>query len=186
MFCRRCHAFAAQKTHWRALLRSWQQATCRYTSAGSGRRHCYGLCRRPDATARQDACIGCPLRYGAGIKGKIGTAMAVGLPVVATSLAAEGMSLTDGENILVADDAEALAAAIARIYQDEALWNRISENGVDFAEQSWGAEAAWNKLARILCELGFLLQRGNRQLILYGADRSDGKKLRRQILSRQP
>ena len=118
-----------------------------------------------------------PLRYGAGIKGKIGTAMAVGLPVVATSLAAEGMSLTDGENILVADDADALAAAIARTYQDEALWNRISENGVDFAEQSWGAEAAWNKLARILCELGFLLQRGNRQLILYGADRSDGKKV---------
>ena len=49
-----------------------------------------------------------PLRYGAGIKGKIGTAMVVGLPVVATSLAAEGMSLTIGENILVADRNRAL------------------------------------------------------------------------------
>jgi len=118
-----------------------------------------------------------PLRYGAGIKGKIGTAMAVGLPVIATSLAAEGMSLTDGENILVADGAEALAGAIARIYQDEALWNRISENGVAFAEQTWGAEAAWKILAGILCELGFSSLRGNRRLILYETDRGDVKKV---------
>ena len=47
-----------------------------------------------------------PLRYGAGIKGKIGTAMAAGLPIVATSLAAEGMSLTNEENILIADGAQ--------------------------------------------------------------------------------
>jgi len=118
-----------------------------------------------------------PLRYGAGIKGKIGTAMAVGLPVIATSLAAEGMSLTDGENVLVADGAEALAGAIARIYQDEAVWNRISENGVAFAEQAWGAEAAWKILAGILCELGFSSLRGNRRLILYETDRGDVKKV---------
>ncbi|APU32463.1 hypothetical protein UYA_23060 [Ectopseudomonas alcaliphila JAB1] len=113
-----------------------------------------------------------PLRYGAGIKGKIGTAMAVGLPVVATSLAAEGMSLTNGENILVANGAEALADTLARIYQDEALWCRISENGLSFAELAWGAEAAWKILAGILSELGFSTLRGSRQLSLYETDRS--------------
>ncbi len=94
-----------------------------------------------------------PLRYGAGIKGKIGTAMTVGLPVVATSLAAEGMSLSDGDNILVADGAEAFAATVARIYQDETLWNRISQSGLSFADKAWGAEASWKILAGILAEL---------------------------------
>jgi GT2 family glycosyltransferase/glycosyltransferase involved in cell wall biosynthesis len=108
-----------------------------------------------------------PLRYGAGIKGKIGTAMAVGLPVVATPLAAEGMSLADGENILVADGAEQLADAIVRLYQDEALWNRISRNGLAFAEKAWGAEAAWMILNTILSELGHNSVRCQRPLTLW-------------------
>lgn len=110
-----------------------------------------------------------PLRYGAGIKGKIGTAMAVGLPVVATSLAAEGMSLTDGENILVADGAEALADVIARIYQDEILWGRISANGLVFARQAWGSEAAWGILAAILADMGIRVKRAEYPLSLYSA-----------------
>ncbi|MES2025434.1 MAG: glycosyltransferase [Pseudomonadota bacterium] len=111
-----------------------------------------------------------PLRYGAGIKGKIGTAMAVGLPVVATTLAAEGMSLTEEENILVADGAEKFADTIIKIYQDEALWNRISQNGLMFADKAWGAEAAWGILAEILRELSFNTARGNKQLSLYAPD----------------
>jgi GT2 family glycosyltransferase len=108
-----------------------------------------------------------PLRYGAGIKGKIGTAMAVGLPVVATSLAVEGMSLTDGENILVADGAEALADTLAKIYQDEALWSRISENGLVFAEHAWGADAAWRILTAILADMGITVKRAAYPLSLY-------------------
>ena len=111
-----------------------------------------------------------PLRYGAGIKGKIGTAMAVGLPVVATPLAAEGMSLTDGENICVADGAQALADAIIKIYQDEALWNRISDIGLKFADKAWGAEAAWGISASILRELSFSTGRSKKQLSLYSGN----------------
>ena len=108
-----------------------------------------------------------PLRYGAGIKGKIGSAMAVGLPVVATSLAAEGMSLTDGENILVADGAEAFASTVVRLYEDEALWKKLSTAGLEFADQAWGAEAAWGILANILTDIGILSERGANQLSLY-------------------
>ncbi len=108
-----------------------------------------------------------PLRYGAGIKGKIGTAMAVGLPVVATSLAAEGMSLSEGENILVADGAENFANTVAKIYRDELSWNRISKNGLDFADKAWGAEAAWGILAAILGDLGINEKRGAHPLSLY-------------------
>ena len=108
-----------------------------------------------------------PLRYGAGIKGKIGSAMAVGLPVVATPLATEGMSLTDGENILVAEGAVQFADAVVKLYQDEVLWSQISHNGLEFAENAWGAEAAWKILAGILSDLNFDSVRGSTPLSLY-------------------
>jgi O-antigen biosynthesis protein len=72
-----------------------------------------------------------PLRYGAGVKGKVNLAMSYGLPVVATSPSVEGMHLRPGEDVLVADDATAFAAAIERLYQDESLWKRLSANGLD-------------------------------------------------------
>jgi GT2 family glycosyltransferase/uroporphyrinogen-III synthase len=108
-----------------------------------------------------------PLLYGAGIKGKIGAAMALGLPVVATSLAAEGMSLTDGENILLANGPEGLADTISKVYQDEILWNLISKNGLAFAEQAWGAEAAWGKLSEILADMSMEVRRSAYPLSLY-------------------
>ena len=111
-----------------------------------------------------------PLRYGAGIKGKIGGAMASGLPVVATPLAAEGMSLQEGENILVAEGVEAFADAIVQLYQNERLWNKISKNGLVFAENAWGAEAAWKNLAGILSDLELNTVRSARPLTLYTPD----------------
>lgn len=111
-----------------------------------------------------------PLRFGAGIKGKIGSAIAVGLPVVATPLAAEGMLLTAEDNILVAEGAAKFADAIVRLYQDEALWNRISQNGLVFAENAWGAEAAWKTLSGIAGGLDMKIQRNNYQLSLYSND----------------
>jgi glycosyltransferase involved in cell wall biosynthesis len=124
-----------------------------------------------------------PLRYGAGIKGKIGSAMAVGLPVVATSLAAEGMSLTDGENVLIEDDAKAFADAVAKLYQDEALWNRISQNGIVFADKAWGAESAYGKLAGIVADLAITTIRGEFPLSLYSAfDKAGTKPITTQTL----
>lgn len=111
-----------------------------------------------------------PLRYGAGIKGKIGSAMAVGLPVVATSIASEGMSLTNGENILVADSAEDFAAAVTRLYESEPLWRSISESSIKFAEFAWGGEATWKILAMILADVGFETRRSGRPLKLYSAE----------------
>ncbi|GLQ48007.1 glycosyl transferase family protein [Dyella lipolytica] len=72
-----------------------------------------------------------PLRYGAGVKGKVNTAMSHGLPVVGTHIAAEGMRLEDGENILLADDAQTFADAVLRLYEDRALWYRLSEAGMN-------------------------------------------------------
>jgi glycosyltransferase involved in cell wall biosynthesis len=87
-----------------------------------------------------------PLRFGAGVKGKINQSMAFGVPVVATSLAIEGMELKDREDILVADEPEEFARVIIELYESEELWNRISENGVRKTRALYSTDAARKKL----------------------------------------
>ncbi|MFL6333788.1 MAG: glycosyltransferase [Pyrinomonadaceae bacterium] len=69
-----------------------------------------------------------PIRFGAGIKGKIGEALAYAIPLVTTTVGAEGMSLRDGEEALIADTAEEFAGAVVRLYRDEELWRRLASN----------------------------------------------------------
>ena len=94
-----------------------------------------------------------PLRYGAGIKGKIGTAMASGLPVVATNLAIEGMGLNHYQNIVAADSPELFAQEVFNLYTDINLWKKIRINGYEFARHEWGPEASYNTLSSILSDI---------------------------------
>ncbi len=87
-----------------------------------------------------------PLRYGAGVKGKIGEALSHGLPVVTTAIGAEGMDLVHGEHALVAADAEAFAAAIVRLHTDAALWERIATAGRAHIAGLLGPDAARHAL----------------------------------------
>ena len=75
-----------------------------------------------------------PLRFGAGVKGKISSSMTMGLPVVTTSVGAEGMNISHYENAMIGDDAENFANSIIELYQDSALWKKISENGYNNIE----------------------------------------------------
>lgn len=68
-----------------------------------------------------------PLRYGAGLKGKVGQSLAFGLPVVTTSIGAEGFGLVDGGDALIAESADAFADAIVRLYSERSLWERLAE-----------------------------------------------------------
>jgi glycosyltransferase involved in cell wall biosynthesis len=83
-----------------------------------------------------------PLRFGAGIKGKINQSQAYGVPVVATSLAVEGMQLEHGESVLVADTPEKFAEAIVSVYTNENLWNRLSQNGIRNLEEHFSFNSA--------------------------------------------
>ncbi|BAZ45974.1 family 2 glycosyl transferase [Chondrocystis sp. NIES-4102] len=69
-----------------------------------------------------------PLRYGAGMKGKIGQSLEYSLPVVSTSIGTEGMNLIVGEHILEANNAEDFARAILSLTEDKNLWEQISAN----------------------------------------------------------
>ena len=68
--------------------------------------------------------------------------MAPGLPVVATTAAVEGMHLRDGEDVLVADDAEAFADAVLRLHGDESLWSRLAANGRENVARHFSLDAA--------------------------------------------
>ncbi|MDI5943722.1 glycosyltransferase family 4 protein, partial [Micromonospora sp. DH15] len=69
-----------------------------------------------------------PLRYGAGVKGKIGQAFEYYLPVVTSSIGAEGMQLENNKNALIDDTAEGFAQSIIRLYTDKDLWLELQEN----------------------------------------------------------
>jgi GT2 family glycosyltransferase len=71
-----------------------------------------------------------PLRYGAGVKGKIVTSLSYGLPCVGTSLACEGMGLQHNLDVLIADTPEDFAQNVVKLYYDENLWYRLSQNGI--------------------------------------------------------
>ena len=83
-----------------------------------------------------------PLRFGAGVKGKINQSMAFGVPVVATSLAVEGMELTDHEDVLVVDEPEDFARALIELYESEELWTRLCQNGLKTARALYSTDAA--------------------------------------------
>ncbi len=98
-----------------------------------------------------------PLRYGAGIKGKVNMAMSYGLPVVATRCAVEGMHVNFGEkcdnpDVLVADSPEQFAAAVVRAHTDARLWKTLSDNGLVNVRRHFSFDTARTGLSRILPE----------------------------------
>lgn len=82
-----------------------------------------------------------PLRFGAGMKGKIGEAMSYGLPVVSTAVGAEGFGFVPGEQLLVADDSASFAQAVLALHSDRSLYERIRRAGHAFIESSYGPAA---------------------------------------------
>lgn len=76
-----------------------------------------------------------PLRQGAGIKGKVVEALANGIPVVTTSIGAEGIPLRHELNAMIADDAAEFAASIVRLHEDDGLWRNLSANAGQVAEE---------------------------------------------------
>lgn len=90
-----------------------------------------------------------PLRYGAGMKGKVGQSMSYGLPVVTSTIGAEGMGLMHEKHLLIADDAGAFAAAVVRLYNDEPLWRKLSSEGLSHLEDTYSYNSARKRMSSI-------------------------------------
>jgi len=106
----------------------------------------------PDLTSYLTGCrlSVSPLRYGAGVKGKVNHAMSYGLPVVATTPSIEGMHLTPGVDVLIGDDPEAFADAVVRAYRDQELWTALSEGGRENIRQHFSRDIARSAISRLV------------------------------------
>lgn len=90
-----------------------------------------------------------PLRYGAGVKGKIGQAIEYGIPIVSTSIGGEGMHLVDKKSYLQADTPEDFATAVVRLYNDEKLWTSLQSTARKSIDKHFSKEAAKKSLSKI-------------------------------------
>lgn len=110
----------------------------------------------PDLAPFLDGCrlAVAPLRYGAGVKGKINHSMSHGQPVVATPIAVEGMFAEHGREVLVAATAADFADEVVRLYTDAALWERLSAASIENVEAHFSLAAARRSLEAVLAELG--------------------------------
>lgn len=84
-----------------------------------------------DALVDRSALLVAPLRFGAGMKGKIGYALARGLPVVTTDVGAEGFPRPAGMGVVPSGDWDAFAAQTLALLADEASWSKASTEGID-------------------------------------------------------
>ncbi|NEO57838.1 MAG: tetratricopeptide repeat protein [Okeania sp. SIO3B5] len=91
-----------------------------------------------------------PLRYGAGIKGKILTSFSYGLPVVATPIAAEGMGIKNGYDVLIGKNPKNFAQQVANLYSDNNLWSEISQNSLETISSRYSMAAVTNKFNQLL------------------------------------
>jgi glycosyltransferase involved in cell wall biosynthesis len=91
-----------------------------------------------------------PLRMGGGIKSKTLEALAQGIPVVSTSWGCQGIDVTDGRDILIADDPEGMTNAIQALLGDRDLWTRIATGARQLAEERYSWSHICDQVDRIL------------------------------------
>jgi glycosyltransferase involved in cell wall biosynthesis len=87
-----------------------------------------------------------PLRYGAGIKGKVIQSLCYGVPSVVTSIAAEGIGLVSGRETLIADESTEFANSVLMAYFNRSLWHSLQSAGYDFVESNY----SWNRFLELL------------------------------------
>ncbi|MCB2207737.1 MAG: glycosyltransferase [Bacteroidetes bacterium] len=91
-----------------------------------------------------------PMQIGTGLQNKLLEAMSMKVPSITTPLANDALQAVDGESILIGKDASSLAQHILNLLNDEALYQKIADNGFTFVKQHYSWEEATDKLNNIL------------------------------------
>jgi len=102
---------------------------------------------------RQAQIFLAPIRTGSGTRQKILDAMAMGLPVVSTSVGSEGIEAEDGESICLAETPAEFREKVRRLIQDPELRRRLARGGRRLVEQRYSRRAVIDKLAGLFREL---------------------------------
>jgi len=94
-----------------------------------------------------------PVRSGGGTRLKVLESLALGTPVVSTSKGAEGLAVTHGKDILIADEPADFAEAVLRLLDDVGLRQRLAVNGRRLVEERYSWDAIALELERLLCQV---------------------------------
>lgn len=105
-----------------------------------------GFIENPSVAYDRHMIFVAPLLSGAGIKGKVLSALSHGAPCVLTPVAAEGVGVRDGIECAIAQTAQDWAEAILRLLDDTAQWNKFSTNGRDLARTRYSFATAQNQM----------------------------------------
>jgi sugar transferase (PEP-CTERM/EpsH1 system associated) len=95
-----------------------------------------------------------PFRVGTGLKHKILEAMAMGVPVVSTSLGSNGIDIKNNENILIADTAKEFGEAILALFCDRTLREKIIKNAHTLIREKYIWKAIGSRFEEILNNIG--------------------------------
>jgi glycosyltransferase involved in cell wall biosynthesis len=98
----------------------------------------------------QAAAVIVPLRLGGGTRFKVLEALAMGRPVISTTIGAEGIEVEHGRHLLLADDPAEFAAAVTRVVGDAALAARLGETGRTLVNEKYSWTASARRLERFL------------------------------------
>jgi GT2 family glycosyltransferase len=102
------------------------------------------------------ACVSvAPLRFGAGVKGKIGEALNFGVPVVTTNIGADGMGLQHKHDVLIANTAQDFARSVIDCYTNPELWNTLRANGRLTIQEVAGTQAMKQQVDKLLTSFVF-------------------------------
>jgi len=91
-----------------------------------------------------------PLQIGSGVRIKILEAMAAGVPIVSTTVGAEGIPVENGKHMLIADDAPSFARAVTRVLKDKKLRTTLAKNAKQFVRRMYGQDRHELTVRRIL------------------------------------
>ena len=106
-----------------------------------------GYTENPEEVVRNIRVVLAPLRFGAGIKGKLTEAMLCGAPSMTTSIGAEGMHGDLPWNGFIEDNLELFAREAVELYSNKSLWEQSQQNGITLINQLYDKERLGQKLA---------------------------------------
>lgn len=95
------------------------------------------------------AVVVAPIRAGGGTRFKVVEGLAMARPMVSTTVGCEGIDVRDGEHLLVADGADAFAAAVVRLFDDVRLGAALGHAGREFVEREYSWDGAGERLADV-------------------------------------
>jgi glycosyltransferase involved in cell wall biosynthesis len=122
------------------------EASVRIYTNGAEGVHLTGPVDDAMAEIAQAKIVLAPLRFGSGTRVKILEAWAAARPVIATPLAAEGLEVTDKDNIVLAGDVRSITSSLQQLLGDEKARKRLGDAGRDVFERKYSWPAAWREL----------------------------------------